>query len=193
MRNKSYRLLSNIFSAIVIFSFIFSVTSPDRTLAAPPPPVKPSQTEPGGPTSDQLGTRKTPPSPDALTPQMEKTRVKAAIDLALKKYLDYWGSRYKAVVSTVNVDSGWAIGTADWQSSAKLLPDSIQILAHQQPDGTWRAVMPGSDNEYLQWLNGVPDRLVSNNEKAVMGIQAAKADALKKSQAQAVSFHDRYR
>lgn len=183
MENRPYRRVTNIVSMLVIFTFLFSFTNPDRTLAAPPPPPVPAQPAKATPPPVKTGTQSAPPAPSIDSPQIDQARAKAAIDLTLKKYLAYFGPRYQAAVSAVAVDSGWAIGSADWQSSAKLLPGSIQILAHKQSDGGWQAVMPGSDNEYLPWLNSLPDKLASTSGRALMRAHAVNGDAIRLPQA----------
>jgi len=156
---------------------------PQATQAAPPPPTPiatptPRPTEPG---LSAQGT--TPPSPDHLPPEVEQARARQSIEGTLAKYLRYWGPRYQVAPIEVAVEGEWARGVAQWQSEAKTLSEPIHILAHRSADGTWQALLPGSDGLYRQWVEAVPESLVPADEKSQLRTQATEADALWQPQA----------
>jgi hypothetical protein len=63
----------------------------------------------------------TPPSPDNLPPEVEKTRARQPMEALLAKYLRYWGPRYQVAPVEVAVEGEWAHGVAQWQSQIRAL------------------------------------------------------------------------
>jgi len=156
---------------------------PQATQAAPPPPT-PIATPTPQPTEPGLSAQGvTLPSPDKLPPEVEQARAHQAMEAALVKYLRYWGPRYRVAPVEVTVEGEWAHGVAQWQSQAKTLSGPIRILARRQPDGSWQALMPGSDGLYPQWVDAAPESLVPASERSQLRTQAAEADALRRPQA----------
>ena len=153
---------------VIIGLFLSNVIVPLPTRAAPPPPPTSSTPTPPPPPKDPVVDNQsthTPPSPDKLSPEVEKVRAQQAIESTLKKYLNYWGPRYQVAPVEVSVDGDWASGLAKWKSEARTLKAPINILAHRLPDGSWQALMPDTDGLYLQWLDAVPERLVPTAAK----------------------------
>lgn len=174
MKNYSNRLLSKIVSAIVIFTFLFSVISPTRAQAAPPPPVKPSQAVPGTPTPSvqpQAGPAVTPVPPDVDSPQFEEARARAAMQSALDKYLEYLGPRYQTGEIELSIDGGWALGTAPWTSDEKTFDGRLNILAQRQQDGSWMAMLPDGSEEFAKMVEVAPKELISIEEKEEIDLQ----------------------
>jgi len=162
---------------------VLSVSSQTASAYAPPSPTLPAPTSPSV-EPDQAGqSLPTPPAPDDLPPEVEETRARQAIEAVLEKHLRYWGPRYQVAPVGVRVEGEWAYGVAQWQSQARTLEEPIHILAHRSADGTWRALMPGSDGLYLQWVDAVPESLVLAGEKGQLRAQATEADALRQRQA----------
>jgi len=114
---------------------------------------------------------------------VEEARARQAIDGVLEKYLRYWGPRYQVSPIDMTVGGEWAHGVAEWQGEARTLSGHVHILAHRLPDGTWQALMPSTDGQYLQWLDAVPETLVPASQKGQLRTEAAEADAVRPVQA----------
>ncbi|WP_347243123.1 hypothetical protein, partial [Thermogutta sp.] len=147
---------SSLFTAIIIASLVLgnllSIVSAVPGSVAPPLPITPTPTTvPVTPIGRNQGIA-APPTPGESRPQVEQARARQAIDAVLEKYLRYWGPRYRVAPVEVAVEGEWAHGVAQWQSEARTLSGPIHILAHRLPDGTWQALLPGTDGLYLQWL-----------------------------------------
>jgi len=115
-----------------------------------------------------------------LPPEIEQARARQTIEAVLDKYLRYWGPRYQVAPVEVAVEGDWAYGLARWRSETRILEGPIHILAHRLPDGTWQALMPGSEGLYLQWVEAVPESLMPAEEKGQLRAQAAEVDALRR-------------
>ena len=147
---------------------------------APPPPTEPTPIPTGAAPQTGTPTPHEPPSPDDLSPEVEETRARQAIEAVLDKYLRYWGPRYQAALSDVAVEGEWAHGVAEWQSEERTLQKGINLIAKRSLDGAWQALMPSAEGLYLQWLEAVPESLVPAPEKSQARMQAAEADALRR-------------
>jgi hypothetical protein len=123
-----------------------------------------------------------PPTPETFSQEMEQTRASQAMKAVLEKYLDYWGPRYQASLAEVTVKGNWALGVAEWQSQASTLKEPVNILAHLTSDGSWQALLPGTDGAYMQWLEAIPTSLVTTSKKSQLRTQAVEADSLQRSQ-----------
>jgi hypothetical protein len=164
-----------LFSAIIVGSMLLTnilpVVRSSLTYAAPPPLDTPSP--PVSPVEPSVTAQpsQNPPAPDDLAPEMEQARARRAMEAALEKYLDYWGPRYQVAPVEVAVEGEWAHGVADWRGQARTLSESVHVLAHRLPDGTWQALMPSSDGLYLQWLEAVPEKVMTLTEKNLIRSQ----------------------
>jgi hypothetical protein len=162
--------------------------APVHTPQTPTPPTPPTPTPiPPPPSLTGEGAADqaphTPPSSGNLPPEVDQARARQAMEAVLAKYLRYWGPRYQVAPVEVAVEGEWAYGVAQWQSEAKTVSGPIHILAHRSADGTWQALLPGSDGLYRQWVDAVPESLVPAGEKSQLRTQAAEADALRQPQA----------
>jgi murein DD-endopeptidase MepM/ murein hydrolase activator NlpD len=179
---KKTFLLTAITLASLMLNNLFFITSTIPGNAAPPPPTPTPITTPIAPTGIGQGNP-VPPIPGEMPAQVEQARARQAMEAALAKYLRYWGPRYQVAPVEVTVESEWAHGVAKWQGQAKTLNGPIHILAHRLPDGTWQALLPGTDGLYLQWLEAMPERLMPASEKSQLRAQAAEAETLQRPQA----------
>jgi surface antigen len=179
---KKNNLLTVTLVSALLLATILPAVQPPFTDAAPPPPASPTPTLPPVEPGATSQPPHSPPSLDDLPPEMEQARARQAIEAALAKYLRYWGPRYQVAPVEVAVEREWAHGVAQWQSVTKTLSEPIHILAHCLPDGTWQALMPGSDGLYLQWLDAMPESLVPTAEKSQLRTLAAEADTLRRPQ-----------
>lgn len=140
--------------------------------------VSPEPTAVADPASQEL------PTPPSLLPtDAEKTKARQSMEAALQKYLRYWGPRYQVAPLEVSVEGEWAYGVAHWLSQSRLLSGPIHVLAHRLPDGSWQALMPSVEGLYLEWLEAIPEKLVSTYEKNQIRTLAFEADALQQSNA----------
>ncbi|MBN1315896.1 MAG: C1 family peptidase, partial [Anaerolineales bacterium] len=119
-----------------------------------------------------------PPNPAGLTLEEQESRARQAIEDVLEKYLRYWGPRYQVDPVKVIVQGEWAYGIARWRSQAAALDAPIHILAHRLEDGTWQALMPGGDGQYLQWVDAITGDLLLPGEKDELRDQAARVARL---------------
>jgi len=179
---KKTFLLTAITIASLMLNNLFFIAPTVSGNAAPPPPTPTPITTPIAPTGIGQGNP-VPPIPGEMPAQVEQARARQAMEAALEKYLDYWGPRYQVAPVKVTVEGEWAHGVAEWQSSAKTLNGPLHILAHRLPDGTWQALLPGTDGAYLQWLEAMPERLVPAGEKSQLRAQVAETEALQRPQA----------
>jgi murein DD-endopeptidase MepM/ murein hydrolase activator NlpD len=180
---KKTFLLTAITIASLMLNNLFFIAPTVLTNAAPPPPITPTPiTTPVVPAGIDQGNP-VPPIPGEMPAQVEQARARQAMEAALAKYLRYWGPRYQVAPVEVTVESEWAHGVAKWQGQAKTLNGPIHILAHRLPDGTWQALLPGTDGLYLQWLEAMPERLMPASEKSQLRAQAAEAETLQRPQA----------
>ena len=183
MRRRKLDVFLSIVAVVTLLLNGLPIGMPVSSAAdAPPPPSSPTPTVP--PVDlDIAGQSRTPPSPDNLPPEVEEARARQAIEDVLEKYLRYWGPRYEVSPMDVTVAGEWAHGVAQWQGDARILSSPIHILAHHQSDGTWQALMPSTDGQYLQWLDSMPETLVSAVARNRLRNHAAEADALRPLQA----------
>jgi len=137
-----------------------SASSRAASVYAPPPPTPLVPTPLASEVDVASQPLLTPPSPDDVPAEAEDARARQAVEGVLEKYLRYWGPRYEVAPVEVAVEGEWAHAIAQWQSQVKTLEDPIHILAHRSQDGTWQALMPGTEGLYLQWLDAVPESLV---------------------------------
>ena len=180
---KKTFLLTAITIASLMLNNLFFIAPTVPGNAAPPPPITPIPiTTPIAPTGIGQGNP-VPPIPGEMPAQVEQARARQAMEAALAKYLRYWGPRYQVAPVEVTVEGEWAHGVAKWQGQARMLSGPIHILAHRLPDGTWQALLPGTDGAYLQWLEAMPEHLVPAGEKSQLRTQAEEADALRRPQA----------
>lgn len=183
---KGTILLNTSILVVLLSVSIIPTVQPLPSRADPPLPTSPTPTPPVEP---QIGhPTYTPPSPVALPPEVEESRARQAIEAALAKYLRYRGPRYQVAPIEVAVEGEWAHGVAPWQSEAKTLSGPIHILAHRSADGTWQALLPGSDELYIHWIDAVPESLVPAGEKSQLRAQATEADTLQQPQARTEDF-----
>lgn len=170
--------INSFISIVVLLSMVLSLFNPGMVqAAAPTPPVPTKQPGDGVPQSDEVGLTGEHTAPVPGTANNKKLAGKA-MEKALNKVLEYWGPRYQTDTIKVEIEGDWARGVADWKSNTRLVPDSIQILAHHQPDGTWQAVMPGSGELYLLWLTAIPTSLVPALERSQLIEQDSKFKTL---------------
>lgn len=180
---KKNFLLTALTIASLMLNNLFFISSTVPGNAAPPPPITLTPiTTPITPTGIGQGNPVLPIS-GRVQAQVEQDRARQAMEAALAKYLRYWGPRYQVAPVEVTVEGEWAHGVAKWQGQAKTLSGPIHILAHRLPDGTWQALLPGTDGAYLQWLGAISERLVPASEKSQLRAQAAEAEALRRPQA----------
>jgi len=179
---KTFLLTTIIIALLTISNLSFATPTVPRS-AVPPLPATPTPiTTPAVPAGIAQGNH-VPPIPGKMRTQVEQARARQAMEAVLAKYLRYWGPRYQVAPVEVTVEGEWAHGVARWQGRARTLSGPIHILAHRLPDGTWQALLPGTDGTYLQWLEAMPEHLMPAGEKSQLRAQAAEAEALQRSQA----------
>ena len=185
MRTKMRKPFATMMVLVLILGSILPAAQPVSARAAPayapPPPTQPAPAPPPAGPGVAGQPLPTPPPPDDLPPEAEEARARQAIEAVLGKYLRYWGPRYQVAPVEVTIEGEWAHGVGQWQSQARTLEEPIHILAHRLPDGTWQALMPGTDGLYLQWVDAVPESLTPADEKGQLRTQAAEADALRRA------------
>jgi PKD repeat protein len=159
--------------AVTVLGGAFPAVQPVPSKAAPADaPAPPTPTPPESPVKPisgaerEIQSRPTPPDPGELAPEMEKERARDAIKAVLQKRLDYWGPRYQIGAFEVEVEGEWAHGVAEWQDAAKPMDGPIHLLARRDESGTWQALMPSEEGMFPQWVESVPERLVSDNKKS---------------------------
>jgi hypothetical protein len=165
-------------SLLLVLGNVLPISQPTFTNAAPPPPVLQTPTSPIPEAVATAQPPHTPPSPGKLPLAVERMHAQQAVQAVLDKYLRYWGPRYQVAPAEVSIEGEWAHGVAPWRGQTRTLKEPIHILAHRSPDGTWQALMPGSDELYLKWLEVVPERLVPASEKSQLRAQVAEANSL---------------
>jgi hypothetical protein len=119
------------------------------------------------------------PTPDLFSPEVEQARARQAMEVVLAKSQAYWGPRYNLSLGEVTVEAGWGYGVAEDQNQPMALNGPIHILAHRLQDGTWQALLPDGEGAYLQWLDAIPERLLTADEKTQLRVQGAQANALR--------------
>jgi len=102
-------------------------------------------------------------------------RAQQAVQAVLDKHLRYWGPRYQVEPIEIAVEGNWAHAVAKWRSQARTFKETIHILAHRLPDGTWQALMPETEGLYLLWLDAISERVVPGNEKSQLRAQANRS------------------
>lgn len=175
-------------AVILLLSSVLVTPSPSVGFASanapmtPDPPISTTATLPPAEPESADEPPLLPPAPGNLPCEVEEARAREAIEGVLDKHLDYWGPRYEIAPIIVTVEDEWAHGEGQWRSQSRVLEEPINILAHRSVDGSWRALMPSSEGLYPQWLNAVPESLVSAEEKTRVRAQTVEVDVLLRRQ-----------
>jgi len=119
------------------------------------------------------------PLPGDLPPEVEEARARQAMEAVLEKYLQHFAPDREAGPIEVTLDGDWAYGVAPSQGRVDAFGGPTHILAHRLPQGLWQALMPSEEGLYLQWVDAMPERLISGGDKVQLRAQAAEADALR--------------
>jgi hypothetical protein len=107
-----------------------------------------------------------PPLPAELPPEAELQRARIAMENALEKRLETWGIRSQVEIADIRVANSWAYGKIYWSLERGFPIGDVYILAHQQDNDVWQALLPIEDNLlYTTWLDSMSDELLSTNSK----------------------------
>jgi hypothetical protein len=117
----------------------------------------------------------TPPFPGELPAEVQEARVRQEAQAVLDKYARHYGSRYEMAVTEVKMEGEWAYAVAEAGATDE---ESLTLLAHRGTDGAWQVLMPSSDGLYSQWIDVMPESLVSVSEKDQLHMQAAESDSI---------------
>ncbi len=175
MSHQTLKKLISIFTIFIILTnTLIPILGPVYVRAeAPPPPTAPILTpSPADQTgASGLSIQSLPaPGPNTLPSEAEEIRARQAMDIALAKYRDYYGPRSRLDITNFGLEDGWAYAVVTSDNQAKL-----HLLAKRLPDGSWQVLLPDGDNLYLQWIEAMPESLVSAGDKEQLRQQADAA------------------
>ncbi|HDQ74100.1 MAG TPA: CHAP domain-containing protein, partial [Chloroflexi bacterium] len=183
------KLFSAIMILVLLTSGVASAARPISTRStsahAPAPPTPPAVSAEERSPSTEAGAIEqnfpTPPVPGELAPEMEEARARQAIETVLQKRLDYWGTRYQTAPVEVMVEGEWAYGVAEWESVDQMTDGPIHVLARRDESGSWQALIPSEEGLFPQWMEEMPERLVPDEKRSRLRIQAIEADLSQES------------
>lgn len=181
---KTQKSLTVLMILAVLMNFVPMMPLPVQAVQAEAPPPPTLTVAPVPAATPEMGLQATPkpPVPEDLPEEAQKERARQAMEAVLNKYLDYLGPRYQAALNEVTLEGEWAHGVAAWQNETKMVDGSIHMLALRSEVGTWQALMPSEDGMYLQWVEEVPERLVTGGRKSELLRQATEVDMFKQPQ-----------